>query len=363
LISNTCVLVGYSLDDPDFRSVLAQLHSRLGAVPPDLYVLDVDADPVRIDRYARRGVRTVNVLSGGRGWAVLEDLFKELADYWADRVPTGVTSTTTIGRMVLRARTRLNRVILFLVRSSHLSDYNENVFFALTEEGLLPVTEEDIQQPEGNELASLDLLLDAANQVVVEVDQTTDPRLEYALKRVGNNRVITIMPRANTAEHLEIADMLPRWAIYGPSDNGDWKDFSLRLVEMLRRQREVLHNEQQTVAGIRNLLESGRYQTAFLVGVVELEGRLNRALGLDEFIGNPATGRQKISRDLPRSLRGLLTVALQLEMITITPDEITALVSGRNQIVHGGELPADHLRTLTELVLRLLEELSDDPEE
>jgi hypothetical protein len=171
------------------------------------------------------------------------------------------------------------------------------------------------------------------------------------------------MPRANTAEHLEIADMLPRWAIYGPSDNGDWKDFSLRLVEMLRRQREVLHNEQQTVAGIRNLLESGRYQTAFLVGVVELEGRLNRALGLDEFIGNPATGRQKISRDLPRSLRGLLTVALQLEMITITPDEITALVSGRNQIVHGGELPADHLRTLTELVLRLLEELSDDPEE
>jgi hypothetical protein len=38
-------------------------------------------------------------------------------------------------------------------------------------QGLLPVTEEDIQQPEGNELASLDLLLDAANQVVVEVDQ------------------------------------------------------------------------------------------------------------------------------------------------------------------------------------------------
>jgi len=52
LISNTCVLIGYSLDDPDFRSILVQLHSRLGTVPPDLYVLDVDADPVRVNRTA-----------------------------------------------------------------------------------------------------------------------------------------------------------------------------------------------------------------------------------------------------------------------------------------------------------------------
>ncbi len=161
LISNTCVLIGYSLDDPDFRSILAQLRSRLGTVPPDLYVLDVDADQVRVNRYERRGVRVVNVPSAGRGWAILEDLFRELADYWAEHVPTGATSTTTIGRMVVRARTRLSRVILFLVSASHLSDYNENVFLDLTEEGLLPVTEEDIQQPEGNELASLDLLLNA----------------------------------------------------------------------------------------------------------------------------------------------------------------------------------------------------------
>ena len=29
LINNTCVLIGYSFDDPDFRSILAQLQSRL----------------------------------------------------------------------------------------------------------------------------------------------------------------------------------------------------------------------------------------------------------------------------------------------------------------------------------------------
>lgn len=128
LISKTGVLIGYSLDDPDFRAILAQIHARLGSVPPDLYVLDVDADPVRVNRYQRRGVRVVNISSGGRGWSILEDLFKELADYWASQVPERVTSTTTIGRMVLRADTRLDRVILFLVSGSRLSDYDENVF-------------------------------------------------------------------------------------------------------------------------------------------------------------------------------------------------------------------------------------------
>lgn len=363
LISNTCVLIGYSLDDPDFRSILAQLHSRLGAVPPDLYVLDVDADPVRVNRYARRGVRAVNVPSDGRGWAILEDLFKELADYWAEHVPTGVTSTTTIGRMVLQARTRLSRVILFLVGASHLSDYNENVFLDLTEQGLLPVTEEDIQQPEGNELASLDLLLDAANQVVVEVDQATDRRLEYAIKRVGDNRVITILPSTETAENRIVADIARQRVLYGPSENADWKDFSMRLVAMLRQQRDALQDERQTVTEIRELLGLGRYQTAFLVGVVELEGRLNRALGLDDYNIKSDAPRGKFPRDLPRSLRGLLTIAQQVGLITITAQEIVVLADGRNRIVHGRELPADHLRGLAELVLRLLDELPEDGEE
>jgi hypothetical protein len=254
LISNTCVLIGYSLDDPDFRSVITQLQSRLGAVPPDLYVLEVDADPVRVDRYARRGVRTVNVRSAGRGWAILEELFNELADYWAEHVPTRVTSTTTIGRMVVRARTRLSRVILFLVSAPHLSDYDENVFLDLTEQGLLPVTEEDVQQSEGNDLASLDLLLDAANQVVVEADQATDPRLEYAIKRAGEDRVIAILPSRETRQSATAgADDRP-WVLHGPSENRDWKAFSALLVDMLRRQREPFQDVRRTPFHIQDLL-------------------------------------------------------------------------------------------------------------
>jgi hypothetical protein len=97
---------------------------------------------------------------------------------------------------------------------------------------------------------------------------------------------------------------------------------------------------------------------AFLVSVVELEGRLNRDLGLDDHYSKPPPG-EKLPRDRPKSLRGLLTLASQARLITITQREIDTLTEGRNRIAHGRELPSDALQDLTELVLRLLDQLPE----
>lgn len=351
LISKTGVLIGYSLDDPDFRAVLAQIHARLGNVPPDLYVLDVDADPVRVDRYQRRGVRVVNIPSGDRGWDILEDLFKDLAEYWASQVPERVTSSTTIGRMVVRARTRLDRVVLFLVSGAHLSDYDENVFFDLIEQGLFPITEEDIQRQQGNELAGLDLLLRAANQVVVEVERIDDPRLQRAVRAIGIERILIVLP---PTQILSASDY--RWHLEWPATPNDWEDFSARLLEMLQQQRNVLIEEHLgTIGNIRQLLDAGQVQMAFLSGVVELEGSLNRLM-LDqpeELIDRP----EKRYRGRPWSLRDLLTVAQRSGLLELTDGEILELTIARNNIVHGRQLPIDGLQRLVELVLRLLEGL------
>ena len=351
LISKTGVLIGYSLDDPDFRAVLAQIHARLGSVPPDLYVLDVDADPVRVNRYQRRGVRVVNIPSGDRGWSILEDLFKELADYWTSQVPERVTSTTTIGRMVVRARTRLDRVILFLVSGSRLSDYDENVFFDLMEQGLFPITEEDIQRSQGNELAGLDLLLHTANQVVVEVDRIDDPRLQRAVRVVGNDRILIVLPPAQSSSASDY-----QWHLEWPADTNDWEDFSIKLIETLHQQRAMLIEEERgTIGNIRQLLEAGQVQMAFLSGVVELEGSLNRLLlgQPEKLLGQP----EKYSRGRPWSLRDLLMMAKREQLIELTNEEILELTDARNRIVHGRQLLIDALRRLAELVLRLLEEL------
>ena len=83
LITKTGILIGYSLSDPDFRAILSWLRTRLGAVPPDLYALEVDANSAQLERWDRRGIRVINLPSKRRGWQILETLFNELAEYWA----------------------------------------------------------------------------------------------------------------------------------------------------------------------------------------------------------------------------------------------------------------------------------------
>jgi hypothetical protein len=223
----------------------------------------------------------------------------------------------------------------------------------LTEQGLLPVTEEDVQRPEGNELAALDLLLNAANQIVVEVDQLGDPNLEYAVRTVGKDRVLVVLPSTDMIDNDDY-----QWRLQGPSDDGDWKAFSDDLVGMLRRQWEHLLDLEQTAGEIQRLLDTGQYHMAFLKGVVELEGRLNRLFENQE-IDEPPVADRKYWRDRPRSFRELLMVMLQQERIPVSYEEIQRLITGRNRVVHGQDLPPDELRELTELVLRLLTQLPE----
>ena len=348
LITKTGVLIGYSLADPDFRAVLEWLRARLGSIPPDLYVFEVDADPVKVQRYMRRGVRVVNLQSKRRGWAILETLFKALAEHWEAQAPSHVTANTTIGRVVLRANTRLGNVILFIVNRSRLSDYNENVFPTLIERGLVPITEEDVLSPPGNELAGLDILLRAANQVVVEVEQPNDPQLERAVRAVGPDRTLIVTRSARAWDEQDYQTPLR-----APNTIAEWESFVTELINRMQHQRQQLSNVQVgTTYEVQSLLEKGQYQMAFLTGVVELEGRLNRLFGAYELMPRTTRGKQA-------SLRDLLNAARIEERLDVSPQEISDLTEGRNLVVHGRDVSSRTLHRLAGLVLRLLEQLPE----
>ena len=87
LITRTAVLIGYSLDDPDFRQVWQVVGERLGHSRRIAYVLVVAAKPAEIARFERRGVKTIN-LQGARNryGEILTEVFNELREYWQDNV-------------------------------------------------------------------------------------------------------------------------------------------------------------------------------------------------------------------------------------------------------------------------------------
>jgi SIR2-like domain len=61
LITRTPLFIGYSLDDPDLRQILTLIGDRLGKQRRQAYVLTHGVTAVDVARYARRGVRCLDL--------------------------------------------------------------------------------------------------------------------------------------------------------------------------------------------------------------------------------------------------------------------------------------------------------------
>lgn len=61
LVEKTGLLIGYSLDDPDTRQLLAIIKRRLGRMSKPLWTIQVGAPTHVVSRYERRGVKVINL--------------------------------------------------------------------------------------------------------------------------------------------------------------------------------------------------------------------------------------------------------------------------------------------------------------
>jgi hypothetical protein len=78
LITRTAVLIGYSLDDPDFRQIWQVLGERLSQSRRIAYALMVGAKSTDVTRFARRGVKVIDLPgSKSRYGDILADTFND----------------------------------------------------------------------------------------------------------------------------------------------------------------------------------------------------------------------------------------------------------------------------------------------
>ena len=322
LISKTGVLIGYSLEDPDVRALLAQLREQLGGVPPDLWVLTLDGDPLLIERYRRRGVRVVSLPDeDGLGWSALRVLFEEMEEYWNEGTRRRLAGTTSAVDAALRAGAPIESFVLFLVPADRLSLYSDYVFPALIGAGLLPVTRDDVTAPAGLRLAAVDGLLRVAGFVVVEMEDREDPTARHAVEVVGATHVIKVFTGASNSPDPALAELS------APTRLDDWETFGSQLQSLLSRVRSAAEDR----------LEVGERQQPLhvrtLVALIELEAALRAHLG------NPG---QKPTRTSSGNLRQLLSIAQDQGLLRTSPEEqLRGVVAVRNALVHGDELSVD----------------------
>jgi hypothetical protein len=322
LITRTAVLVGYSLDDPDFRQVWQVVAERLGRSRRIAYVILVGASVTEIARYERRGVKVIN-LSGAKAryGETLAEAFTELSNYWRNAViPASQVKEEQPLRELSLPTGSPTRLCFFAVPLSLLSFYRERVFPVVTEFGFVPVTADDVLAPGDAVIAKIDALISRARLMVVDASSdNTVQELRLALKQMGSSRILIVTP-AGVNLPIDIAGAA---ALQRPDvASADSEDFLDHL-------RTWLFTAQQEYAPTLTdepirLLRSGEYRAAVTSAITLLESTLRA-----RFKQNAAL----YSRPAP--LKALLEMAQQQGALGNIPfHTIQGWLAIRNQVVH-----------------------------
>lgn len=354
LITKTAVLVGYSLDDPDFRQIWHVVTSRLGKTRRMAYAIVVNARPGDIARFERRGVKVVNLPGPKDKYGqILAEAFRELGEYLRDNIVSvsKVTEEEPL-RELLLPRDATTRLCFFSLPLDVLPFYRERVFPIAEEAGFVPVTATDVITPGDSFSAKIDTLIDRAAVMVVELSSSWT-RAELAMAIARNKQTDAARLNRNPIRLILVAvegeptpflvhDFI---VTVRPSLLSDESE---RFLEELRRTFTNLAHEVGVQRGDepQRLLAQKEYRAAIIAAMTNLEATLRQRLEKGQWTD--------VRR--PMALRSLVERAISADVI---PQHSRDMVFGwmklRNEAVHTSKpVTRTEAKAVVEGVERLL---------
>jgi SIR2-like domain len=320
LITRTPLLLGYSFDDPDTRSLWALIKDRLGTLRRQGYVIKLNATPTESARFGRRGIKLIS-LPGDDYDTTFAQLFDELRDMYIARVGqvSAPTEDEVAAELALPPEIP-SRLCFCSVPVGLIGWYRNEIFPVIEEAGYVTVTRDEIVAPGANVGATVDALLARAQLALVDGGSfTTAFELQMALAALPSGQVIVVM---------DSTQALPPDVRSQPM---------LNSFDILRRDDETIAHPEQLAAAIRarlavlgrrtsepvQLLQQGHINAAVIVAFGLLEDALQKRLGL------PHSER-------PPGLMRLIQAAADAALVT--PEERQRFgqwVGLRNVVVHG----------------------------
>lgn len=279
LITRTAILVGYSLDDPDFRHLWQIVGERLGRSRRTAYAITVGSKRTDIARFERRGIKVINLASNKSNYGVvLADAFNELHNYWSDKViPASYIKEEQPLRELSLPPEALTRLCFFAIPLSLYSFYRERVFPIIKEYGFVPVTADDVVSPGDTIFPKIDALIKRAQLFLVDAStQYTIAELQLASKNIDPSRILIVVQR-NTRLLIEISKNY-RVITRPDVSTADPEDFLNQIKAWLTIAAEQF--APKSVLEPRRLLEAREYRAAVISSITLLESNLRKWLDI-----------------------------------------------------------------------------------
>lgn len=322
LITRTAVLIGYSLDDPDFRQIWQVIGERLGKARRVAYVISVGAKPADIARFDRRGVKVINLPgSKSKYGEILANAFDELRHYWREKLvsTSHITEEGPLRELTL-PKDSANRLCFFALPLAVLPFYRERVFPIVRTLGLVPVTADDVITPGENFLAKIDALLSRAIIVVVDAStEATFSEIKMAMAKKERSHILVILESGTQVPtSLQEIYFIPRPSLT-----------SVDIQPFLDRFQEWMEGVATEVAPRLSsepsrLLDAREYRAAIVSAITHLEARLRSRLDL------PPSFRNRVM-----SVKQMLDIAMEQNLLgRYETQQVLQWLKVRNEVVH-----------------------------
>lgn len=181
-ITNTMLLIGYSLDDNDFREIWQIINNRLGNMSQPAYCVTVNATPEKVARYKRRNIRIINLKDDSNSYkTVLHDFFVELK-YYIDCIKDKNAKSTNERineQMIIPAEN--NKLCFISCATSRISRLSELIYPVLQDLGITPVRIDDMLMPSDNWIDVSQTAIRKSKAAIIDISDSSNVMLELGL--------------------------------------------------------------------------------------------------------------------------------------------------------------------------------------
>ncbi|WP_029281929.1 SIR2 family protein [Pedobacter sp. R20-19] len=210
LITKTCLFIGYSLSDPDFRQIWQLIKDRLGKLRRHAFVIGIGTTPQLVAKFERRHVKVINLpkTPGKTFDEILQTLFEEMRDFWMRQLPNHNMVTEEGSKIQLSLNEDQNsRLVYFAISRTDISYYKRYIFPIIENLNYVPVTIEDYGPTISNRLAAIITLVERSAFIVVDVsssENSNEVGIIFNSKRRRNTIIAIINQQYNGLEHVDV---------------------------------------------------------------------------------------------------------------------------------------------------------------
>lgn len=283
-ITKTLLLVGYSLDDTDIRTLWSVIGSRLGKLQTNAYAVLVDATPLEISRFARRNVKVINIKGSKANYPnLLTKFFESIKNLIDSKLQERTIFTDDKAVEEKKIQDSTSRLCFISAPVQRISFLNEMLKPMLTNYGLTPITINDVISPGESFIRKIDTIINQSGLMIIDVSDINSNVMWELSNAVARNKKIILVAEKEHFKSIPFNLSQYHVVTYSYSENNI--DFSLNIENILSDYVKTFEINNLNFDAER-LLQQGEYNSAAIMAFRQLEIFINEHLPFelkDEF--------------------------------------------------------------------------------